>query len=280
MTQYVHPCKAGLVRIAKHGRRWRTLLGEQEMGRHDSAETALLAVRTWWPHARIPSSLRLWRELPEPRRLGRPRRARSAVPQSGPGVADGGVAKTTADHKSGNPQRTRAVEAGAAANSESHAYGQASPASRLAMSHHPTTRLGGRLPQFDARALGIGDPTEDAVLALLRSRLDFDAFGAQAIEQVGKIVDAEVDHVGRPAGRKIGGVVRKRRPHDVAGPRGILDEANAAPIFQLEPEMAGVPRRQCGWIPRLEEDSAQSDHLGHASVSRCRPSAHLPDAPE
>lgn len=70
MTHYVHPCKHGLVRIVKHGRRWRTLLDEQELARHDSVDKAVLALRERWPKARIPSSLLLWRELHAPRSVG------------------------------------------------------------------------------------------------------------------------------------------------------------------------------------------------------------------
>ncbi|NUO73114.1 MAG: hypothetical protein HOQ10_10405 [Frateuria sp.] len=70
VTQYVHPCKPGLVRIVKHGRRWRSLLDEREVGRHETAETAVQALRAQWPQARIPASLLLWRQLPEPRRIG------------------------------------------------------------------------------------------------------------------------------------------------------------------------------------------------------------------
>jgi len=75
VTQYVHPSKSGLVRIVKHGRGWRALLGEREVGRHDSAEMALLALRARWPQARIPPSLPLWRHLPGSRQLGHRRRA-------------------------------------------------------------------------------------------------------------------------------------------------------------------------------------------------------------
>lgn len=73
MTQYVHPCKPGLVRIIKHGHRWRSLVDEREVGRHESADMALQTLRARWPQARIPHSLELWRELPEPRRIAHAR---------------------------------------------------------------------------------------------------------------------------------------------------------------------------------------------------------------
>jgi hypothetical protein len=100
MTQYVHPCNAGLVRIVKHGRRWRTLLGEHEAGRHDSIEAALLAARARWPQARIPAALHGWRELPEPRRLGQRDIARGAARHAGfnrPGFP-GGAGSATRRH--------------------------------------------------------------------------------------------------------------------------------------------------------------------------------------
>jgi hypothetical protein len=70
VTQYVHPCRPGLIRIVKHGRRWRALLDERELGRHESAETAVLALRTAWPRARLPASLQHWRQLPALKQIG------------------------------------------------------------------------------------------------------------------------------------------------------------------------------------------------------------------
>jgi hypothetical protein len=64
LAQYIHPSKTGLLRIVEHGHRWRTLLDECEVGRHETAETALIALRHWWPKARIPASLLQWRYLP------------------------------------------------------------------------------------------------------------------------------------------------------------------------------------------------------------------------
>jgi hypothetical protein len=79
VTQYVHPCKPGLVRIVKHGHRWRSLVNEQEVGRHESVDTALQALRSRWPQARIPHSLHLWRHLPEPRCIGHARTRREGA---------------------------------------------------------------------------------------------------------------------------------------------------------------------------------------------------------
>jgi hypothetical protein len=65
LAQYVYTAKAGLFRIVRHGRRWRSLLDTQELGRHDSAEAALDALRRDWPQARLPHRLDAWRYLPE-----------------------------------------------------------------------------------------------------------------------------------------------------------------------------------------------------------------------
>lgn len=61
LTQYVFPSKFGLFRIVQHGRRWRALHDRLECGRHDSAETALMALRHAWPQARLPLLLSAWR---------------------------------------------------------------------------------------------------------------------------------------------------------------------------------------------------------------------------
>jgi hypothetical protein len=66
-VQYVYPSNHGLLRIVSHGRRWRVLKDACEIGRHETAETALVALRDACPKARIPASLLLWRRLPQPR---------------------------------------------------------------------------------------------------------------------------------------------------------------------------------------------------------------------
>ncbi|TBR37153.1 hypothetical protein EYV96_14820 [Dyella terrae] len=65
LAQYVYSAKVGLFRIVRHGRRWRSLLDEHEVDRHDSAEHALAALRRNWPHARLPDCLTDWRFVPE-----------------------------------------------------------------------------------------------------------------------------------------------------------------------------------------------------------------------
>lgn len=65
LAQYVYSAKVGLFRIVRHGRRWRSLLGEHEVERHDSAEQALATLRRNWPQARLPECLDGWRYVPE-----------------------------------------------------------------------------------------------------------------------------------------------------------------------------------------------------------------------
>ncbi|WP_266156450.1 hypothetical protein [Dyella silvatica] len=64
LAQYVYSAKIGLFRIVQHGHRWRSLLDAEEIDRHDSAESALHALRQQWPQARLPDRLQLWRHLP------------------------------------------------------------------------------------------------------------------------------------------------------------------------------------------------------------------------
>lgn len=64
LAQYVYSAKIGLFRIVQHGHRWRSLLEAEEIDRHDSAESALNALREQWPHARLPEQLDQWRHLP------------------------------------------------------------------------------------------------------------------------------------------------------------------------------------------------------------------------
>jgi len=65
LAQYVHPSKLGLFRIVQHGRRWRVLLDQCEIGRYDSDLHALAAARKALPQARLPEQLEDWRYLPE-----------------------------------------------------------------------------------------------------------------------------------------------------------------------------------------------------------------------
>jgi len=77
VSQYVFPTKRGLFRIVKHGHRWRTLIEVQELGRHDSAEAAVDALRSAWPQARLPEMLSEWRYVAEAAELPHARLARA-----------------------------------------------------------------------------------------------------------------------------------------------------------------------------------------------------------
>lgn len=61
--QYVSPSKFGLFRIVRHGRRWRSLLGDCELSRHDDASAALAYLQASCPAARLPARLDCWRCL-------------------------------------------------------------------------------------------------------------------------------------------------------------------------------------------------------------------------
>ncbi|MET0332489.1 MAG: hypothetical protein ABW154_13785 [Dyella sp.] len=65
LAQYVHPSNLGLFRIVQHGRRWRVLLNEREVGRYESDLDALTTTRQTLPQARLPRRLQDWRYLPE-----------------------------------------------------------------------------------------------------------------------------------------------------------------------------------------------------------------------
>ncbi|WP_199098634.1 hypothetical protein [Dyella sp. ASV21] len=65
LAQYVYPSKTGLFRIIRHGRQWRVLSDDREIGRHETAEAALIAARIACPQARLPGELAQWRYLPE-----------------------------------------------------------------------------------------------------------------------------------------------------------------------------------------------------------------------
>lgn len=64
--QYVSPSKFGLFRIVRHGRRWRSLLEDCELARHDDVAAALAYLRASCPRARLPTGLEHWRYLGEP----------------------------------------------------------------------------------------------------------------------------------------------------------------------------------------------------------------------
>lgn len=64
LAQYVYASKAGLFRIVSHGRRWRLLLDDREVGRFDDEVQAVAGVREQWAQARVPAEIAGWRFLP------------------------------------------------------------------------------------------------------------------------------------------------------------------------------------------------------------------------
>lgn len=65
LAQYVYHSTLGLFRIIRHGRRWRALRDSAELGRFESEQSALQALRGTFPSARLPSRLERWRFLPQ-----------------------------------------------------------------------------------------------------------------------------------------------------------------------------------------------------------------------
>lgn len=65
LAQYVFTSAEAPFRIVRHGHRWRALHGEREVGRFDSAEDAVHALRADQPEARLPRRLSDWRFLPD-----------------------------------------------------------------------------------------------------------------------------------------------------------------------------------------------------------------------
>jgi len=65
LAQYVYQSTLGLFRIIRHGRRWRALRDSAELGRYESEQSALQALRGNFPHARLPPRLERWRFLPQ-----------------------------------------------------------------------------------------------------------------------------------------------------------------------------------------------------------------------
>ena len=64
-AQYVCPSRLGLFRIVRHGRRWRAIHEQVEIGRFGCERDALEALRAHCPRARLPRQLERWRFLPQ-----------------------------------------------------------------------------------------------------------------------------------------------------------------------------------------------------------------------
>lgn len=64
LAQYVFTSAEGLIRIVRHGHRWRALLGESEIGRFASPELAVSGLRESHAALRLPRRLSDWRFLP------------------------------------------------------------------------------------------------------------------------------------------------------------------------------------------------------------------------
>lgn len=65
LAQYVYTSPEGMFRIVRHGRRWRALLSDREVGRFDTAEEALSGLRQLYSGARLPVRMDNWRFIPD-----------------------------------------------------------------------------------------------------------------------------------------------------------------------------------------------------------------------
>ncbi|UPG93369.1 hypothetical protein [Luteibacter aegosomatissinici] len=64
LAQYIHAAPDALFRIISHGRRWRALRADEELGRYESADEAVRQLSELQPTARLPRRLADWRYLP------------------------------------------------------------------------------------------------------------------------------------------------------------------------------------------------------------------------
>src|SRR6202012_1775551 len=100
------------------------------------------------------------------------------------------------------------------------------------------------LPELDAVAFGIGDPGEVAVFGVLAVRIDGDAGGGEAGEELFEVVDAVVDHglLGAffVAGAEVLAGFGEEGPGGHAGGGGDLvgpEEGGAAVVGELNAEV-------------------------------------------
>jgi len=102
-----------------------------------------------------------------------------------------------------------------------------------------------RLPELDAMALRIGDPSEAPVLVLMPLVRDLYALGTQLREERVEIIEAVVKHERGVARTEVGRVLLEERPHGGADASRIVAiapfEYTPATLFDGNAEMAAVP---------------------------------------
>lgn len=117
------------------------------------------------------------------------------------------------------------------------------------------------LPEFDAVAFGVGDPSEVAVGCGFLVGVDGDVRGAELGEEGFEVIDAVVDHGALGGGAEVVGGVGEEHPGGLAGAGGDFvgpEEAGAAVVGELDAEVLGVPAGEGFGVAGLEEDAADS----------------------
>src|SRR5690349_12798376 len=145
----------------------------------------------------------------------------------------------------------------------------ANPASSTNANESLANMSGLRLPELDLVVVRVHDPGKRAVLGRLGSFDDVDTPGTQLLQQLAEVVDPVVDHEGRFAWAKPLAVFLGDMPHGNASILGLVvrpSEDCAAPVFQHEPQVLLVPRRQCRVVAcAFEEDAADAGNFRHVS---------------
>src|SRR5208283_866492 len=99
------------------------------------------------------------------------------------------------------------------------------------------------LPEFEAVALGVGDPGKVAVGAGFLFGVDRDVGGSELGEERFEIVDAVVDHGALRGGAEVVGRVGEEHPGGLAGTGGDFvgpEETGTAVVGELNAEVQGV----------------------------------------
>jgi len=125
------------------------------------------------------------------------------------------------------------------------------------------------LPEFEAVALGVGDPGEVAVGSGFLVGVDGDVGGAELCEEGFEVVNAVVDHGALGRGAEVVGGVGEEHPGGLAGTGGDFvgpEEAGAAVVGELDAEVLGVPGGEGFGVAGFEEDAADSGDSCHEGL--------------
>jgi hypothetical protein len=126
-----------------------------------------------------------------------------------------------------------------------------------------------RLPEFDAVALGVGDPGEVAVRRGFLLGVDGDVGGAKLGEQGFEVVDAIVDHGALGGVAEVFAGVGKEHPGGLAGTgRDFVgpEKGGTTVVGELNAEVLGVPGGEGLGVAGFEEDTADSGDSCHEGL--------------